>query len=165
MRRFLVAVFCLLCLLLATLLGAVAQVDAATHPNQKKISKWTAKQTKLQGKIDAENARTTTGPTTVYTVRRTYTVQAAPTFVMSAPEPAPELVEAPAPVYVAPQVQVYRSVPVYRTYRVAPVLACPIFGGVFGGIGADGLTWSERRHARLAEKHAAKADYHASQTP
>ncbi len=167
---------------------------AATHPNTKKIAKWEGQITKIQAKIDAENARTPSGmafvsayvrsaPVVTYRMRSSvqYVQPAvvAPVLLVPTPapvvEPAPEVqfdqATEPAPVvqyvqpspvvqYVAPapvvRARIYTTV---RTYRAAPVLGCPIFGGVFG-VSADGSTWSQRYHARQAARHEAKAAEH-----
>lgn len=169
---------------------------SASHPDAKKISKWTAKQGKLQVKIDAENARTSPGtvgvistvqysaPAVVYRSAPVVRVQVAPPVVVQQAPPAVETEYLPAPpvteetqIVVPRTIHYYDNNPipfyrsysappayrVYRSYRAAPVLGCPIFGGVFGA-SADGSTWLQRYHARKADEHARKAAAHASKS-
>lgn len=87
--------FCLrlLAVLICTLVW-FGTADAAVHPNPKKIGKWNAKITKIQGKIDHENSRATA---MVGIVSIPTTVVAVPTAPVT-----PDVPSAPAAVPVAP---------------------------------------------------------------
>lgn len=164
-----------------------SQAWAATHPNQKKIANWTAKQAKLQTKIDAENARPASGfvstvqfaPTAVayrspvvrvqaVVPQVQVQVQAAPPAVETEYLPEPPVVEE-TPV-VVPQIVVprtiryYNNAPIYRTYSAPPVYrvyrsyrAAPVLDCPI--FGAFGA--SADGSTWLQRYHARKADEHA----
>lgn len=117
----------------AILFVLCCHAHAATHPNTKKIAKWEGKITKLQSKIDAENAHTssvslglTVAAPMAYVQSAPVQVQTtapAPAAVIEAPAPAAEL-QAPAtaatiyrsPIYVPPSIHYYDNNPRPRYY-------------------------------------------------